>query len=240
MIGGLRLVMRPPADPRTTFRTMGQAGGMSDKREAPLSRLWKRAKAGAPRQKAIASTVYTVRRSKPVDTAQARAALIAEAARQGVDDLSDKELSTMTDAVTTSAKEGASQAIGKTTAGVKSLWASLQTSRPEWIELPDDVAALNLRSDQTAVAVPVEIEAPALVQRLIEDVPAEGDGTRTFEAWLALDTAGVAAVHVGRERLGRVPAAHGAAVHDELTRRRFWVPGTVRGGVVTVGLPDHA
>jgi len=219
---------------------MRQAEGMSDKREAPLSRLWKRAKISAPRQKAIASTVYTVRRAKPADAAQARAALLVEAARQGVDDLSDKELSTMVDAVTTSAKEGASQAIGKTTAGVKSLWASLQSSRPEWIELPDDVAALNLRSDQTAVAVPIEIEAPALVARLTDDVPAEGDGARTFEAWLALDTAGLAAVHVGRERLGRLSAAQAAVVHDELTRRRFWVPGAVRDGVVTVGLPDHA
>jgi hypothetical protein len=213
---------------------------MSDRHEAPLSRLWKRAKAGAPRQKVIASTVYSVRRSKPADPARARAALIAEAARQGVDDLSDKELSTMTDAVTTSAKDGATQAIGKTAAGVKSLWASLQTSRPDWIELPDDVAALNLRSDQTAVAVPVEIESPALLARLIEQVPAEADGARTFEAWLALDSAGLAAVHVGRERLGRVPAAQAAVVHDELSRRRFWVPGVLRAGVVTVGLPDHA
>ena len=80
-------------------------------RESPLSKVWKRAKEGAPRQKVIASTIHTVRRSKPGSAAQARGALIAEAAKQGVTDLSDKELATMTDAVTMSAKEAASTAV---------------------------------------------------------------------------------------------------------------------------------
>ncbi len=82
--------------------------------------------------------------------------MIDEAAKQGVADLSDKELRVMTDAVVTSAKEAATQAVTKGVSGVKSLWASLQTSTPEWVALPDNVAALNIRSDQTAVQVPVQ------------------------------------------------------------------------------------
>ncbi|MGH8860233.1 MAG: hypothetical protein ACRDVG_03190 [Jatrophihabitantaceae bacterium] len=214
---------------------------MSEKRAAPLSRMWKRAKAGVPRQKVIASTIHAVRRSKPGSEERAREALITEAARQGVADLSAKELKAMTDAVVLKPKDAATQAVSKGTAGVKSLWASLQTAQPAWVDLPDDVAALNLRSDQTLVAVPIEVEAPEVVQRLIDELPAEKDGARTFDAWIALEPAtDTAAVCVGSLRLGRVPAARAAVIRDELVRRRFWVGASVRDGIVTVGLPDQA
>jgi hypothetical protein len=209
-------------------------------RETPLNRIWKRAKDGAPRQKAIAATVHTVRRTKPRSTEKARAALITEAAKRGVDDLSDKELATMTDAVTTSAKEAASQAVTKGTAGVKSLWTKLQTPKPEWIELPDNVAALLLRADQKPVDVAVEIEAPPVVERLTAEL-ADDDGVRTFDVWIALDPdSGASAVCVGRQRLGRVAATHAPVIREELQRRRFWVPARLVDGGVTVRLPDHA
>jgi hypothetical protein len=209
-------------------------------RETPLNRIWKRAKDGAPRQKAIAATVHAVRRSKTRSPETARAAIIAEAATRGVTDLSDKELATMTDAVTTSAKEAASQVVTKGSASVKSLWTKLQTPKPEWIELPDNVAALLLRADQRPVDVAVEIEAPAVLERLTTEL-ADDEGVRTFDVWIALDPeTGASAVCVGRQRLGRVPATHAPVLREELQRRRFWVPARLVDGVVTVRLPDHA
>ena len=58
-------------------------------------------------------------------------------------------------------------------AGVKSLWTALQTTKPAWIELPDNVAALNLRSDQTPVDVEIVIEVPSVVERLDADLAAD-------------------------------------------------------------------
>jgi hypothetical protein len=210
-------------------------------RESPLSKVWKRAKEGAPRQKVIASTIHTVRRSKPRSAAQARDALIAEAAQQGVTDLSDKELATMTDAVTMSAKEAASTAVTKGTAGVKSLWTSLQTAKPSWIDLPDNIAAFNLRSDQRPVDVAVEIQVPSTLERLTTDLAADAEGVRSFNVWLAIDpSSDVAAVCVGQDRLGKVPDANARAIREELQRRRFWVSAKLADGVVTIRLPDHA
>lgn len=214
---------------------------MSDKRKGSLSDAWKRAKEGGARQKAIATSIHAVRRTKPAGPEQARAALIAEAGRQGVTDLSDRELKTMTDAVHLSPKDTATQAVSKGTAGARSLWAGLQSSTPAWVELPDDVAALNLRADQTLVPVVVEIEAQDLVQRLATELPVQRDGGRGFNAWIARDPGtGAAAVCVGSLRLGRVPGDHVAPIAAELDRRRFWVGASVRTGVVTVGLPDRA
>ncbi|HEY2299762.1 MAG TPA: hypothetical protein VGH43_18665 [Jatrophihabitans sp.] len=210
-------------------------------RESPLSKVWKRAKESAPRQKVIASTIHAVRRSKPHSAAQARDALIAQAAKQGVTDLSDKELATMTDAVTMSAKEAASTAVTKGSAGVKSLWTSLQTARPSWIDLPDNIAAFNLRSDQRPVDVAVEIQVPGTLDRLTADLAADADGVRSFNVWLAIDPrTDVAAVCVGRERLGKVPDQNARAIREELQRRRFWVGARLADDVVTIRLPDHA
>lgn len=210
-------------------------------RESPLSKVWKRAKESAPRQKAIATTIHAVRRAKPRSLAKAREALIVEAAKHGVDDLSDKELAMMTDAVTMSAREAAGGAVTKGKAGVKSLWTALQTTKPAWIELPDNVAALNLRSDQKPVDVEIVIEVPSVVERLDADLAADGDGVRTFSVWLAIDpTTTVTAVCVGSERLGRVPQTHAPVIRDELRKRRFWVPAKLVDGTVTVRLPDHA
>jgi hypothetical protein len=213
-------------------------------RESPVSKIWKRAKESAPRQKAIASTIRAVRRGKPTTAAKAREALIAEAARHGVTDLSDKELATMTDAVTMSAKEAASSAVTKGTAGAKSLWSSLQISlqatKPSWIELPDDIAALNLRSDQERVPVTVVIEVPDVAERLTDDLAPDEDGERHFNVWVGTDpNTHAAAVCVGRERLGRVPDEHVAPIREELARRRFWVRATMRDGAVLVNLPDR-
>src|SRR5690242_18928244 len=127
----------------------------------------------------------------------------------------------MTDAVTLSAKEAASTAVSKGTAGVKSLWTSLQTSKPAWLELPDNVAAFNLRSDQRPVDVIVEIQVPAILARLTDDVAADADGVRSFNVWLAIEPAtDDAAVCVGQERLGKVPDANAGAIREELHRRR--------------------
>jgi hypothetical protein len=207
----------------------------------PLSKIWKRAKEGAPRQKAIATTIHAVRRSKPRSAATAREALIAEAAKHGVDDLSEKELATMTDAVTMTVREAASGAVSKGKSGAKTLWTALQTSKPAWIELPDNVAALNLRNDQRPVDVEIVIEVPSVVERLTTDLAADADGVRTFNVWLAIDpTTTVTAVCVGNERLGRVPQTHAPAIREELHRRRFWVPAKLSDETVTVRLPDHA
>jgi hypothetical protein len=224
-------------------RGIGHAGRMSEPdppRATPLSKMWNRAKQGAPRQKAIAATIATVRRSKPRSTEKAREALRAEAARQGVADLSERELATMTDAVTLSAREVAAGAVSKGRSGAKTLWTKLQTTKPAWIDLPDNVAAFNRRSDQLPVDVNVIVEVPSVAQRLAEDLPADADGNRSFQVWLATDpTTTVAAVCVGMERLGRVPDANAVAIRDELGRRRFWLPATLRDGVVTIVLPDR-
>lgn len=219
---------------------IGHSGRVSE-RETPVSKLWRRAKESAPRQKAIAATVAKVRRSKPGSAEAARQALVAEAARRGVTDLSDKELATMTDAVTTSAKDAASQAVTKGAAGVRSLLTTLQTAKPSWLELLDNVAALNMRSDQRPVEVTVVIEVPDVVERLIDDVSPDEEGVRGFNVWLGIDPAtGVAAVCVGRERLGRVPDENVPAIRDELERRRFWVRARLRDRAVRITLPDHA
>ncbi len=213
---------------------------MSD-RESPLTRAWKRAKDSAPRQKAIATTIHAVRRTKPRSAAIARDALIAEAAKHGVDDLSEKELATMTDAVTMTVREAATGAASKTKSQAKTLWTALQTSKPAWLELPDNVAALNLRHDQHPVDVEIVIEVPSVVERLTADLAADADGVRTFNVWLAIDpTTTVTAVCVGNERLGRVPQTHAPVIRDELHQRRFWVPAKLVDQTVTVRLPDHA
>lgn len=209
-------------------------------RQTPLAKAWNRAKTQAPRQKALAATLTAVRRSKPTSTAQARDRLVAEAARHGVADLSERELATMTEAVTVSAREAAAGAVTKGKEGAKALWTKLQTTRPAWVELPDNVAAFHRRSDQLPVDVAVIIEVPDIVQRLVDDLPADTDGVRTFNVWLATDpTTTVAAVCVGMQRLGRVPDAQAVAVRDELARRRFWLPATMRDGTVTITLPDR-
>ena len=210
---------------------------MSERKPAPLARLWKRTKETAPRQKVIASTTAHVRRAKPKTEEDARIALRAEAARQGVADLSDKELKVMTEAVVTSAKDAASQAVNKGVAGVRSMWANLQNPSPEWLELPDNVAALNIRSDQTKVQVPVILDPPELIERLTADLSDRG-GVRSFDCWLALENS-VTLVFAGRTRLGSVDAAAAAPVFDVLARRRAWTPAQVLDGVVTVELPDQ-
>ncbi len=218
---------------------IGHPGGVTDS-ESPLTRAWKRAKQSAPRQKAIAATIHTVRRTKPRSIVKAREALIAEAARHGVDDLSEKELATMTDAVTLTAREAAGEAVSKGKAGVKSLLTALQTTKPAWIELPDNVAALLLRSDQQPVDVEIVIEVPSVVERLTADLTADAEGARSFSVWLAIDpTTTVTAVCVGAERLGRVPQTHAPVVRDVLHQRRCWTPAKLRDGTVTVRLPDR-
>lgn len=213
---------------------------MSD-RESPVSKLWKRAKENAPRQKAIATTIHAVRRTKPRSLVKAREALVAEAAKHGVDDLSDKELAMMTDAVTMSAREAAGEAVSKGRSGVKSLWTALQTTKPAWIELPDNIAALNLRSDQKPVDVEIVVEVPSVVERLEADLTADAQGVRAFNVWLAIDpTTTVTAVCIGSERLGRVPQTHAPVIREELHKRRFWTPAKLVDGTVTVRLPDHA
>jgi hypothetical protein len=202
-----------------------------------LSGLWQRAKDRAPRQKTIATVTATVRRSKPGDEQRARTALIDEAAKHGVTDLSEKELRVMVEAVTTSAREAASSAVSKTAAGAKSMWARLQTSTPAWVELPDNVAALNLRSDQNAVAAPVSVEEPDVVRRLVDELPANASGAREVDCWLSADeTPSVAIVHVGKYLVGRVDAA---VIADVLARRRVWTPAVLRDGELTVQLPDR-
>ncbi|HEY8301120.1 MAG TPA: hypothetical protein VIG48_04420 [Jatrophihabitans sp.] len=209
-------------------------------RQTPLAKAWNRAKQQAPRQKALAATVHAVRRSKPASAAQARETLVAEAARRGVADLSDRELATMTDAVTLRAREAATGAVDKGKAGARTLWTKLQTTRPAWVELPDNVAAFNRRSDQLPVEVSVIIEVPEVVRRLTDELPADADGVRTVNVWLATDPATtVAAVCVGMQRLGRVPDAQAVAIRGELARRRFWLPATLRDGVVAITLPDR-
>jgi hypothetical protein len=212
---------------------------VTDKRDAPLTRIWRRTKEQAPRQKAIATTIATVRRAKPRSEEQARAALTAEAAKHGVVDLSDKELRIMLDAVVTSAKDAATQAVSKGVSGVKSLWANLQMSTPAWLEVPDNVAALNIRSDQKPVQAPVEIDSIDLLHRLEEDLSPGSDGERHFDCWLALEES-VTIVHVGSSRLGRVAADIAEPVFHVLARRPAWTPATLRGGAVTITLPDHA
>lgn len=213
---------------------------MSD-RESPVSKLWKRAKENAPRQKAIATTIHAVRRTKPRSLVKAREALVAEAAKHGVDDLSDKELAMMTDAVTMSAREAAGEAVSKGRSGVKSLWTALQTTKPAWIELPDNIAALNLRSDQKPVDVEIVVEVPSVVERLEADLTADAQGVRAFNVWLAIDpTTTVTAVCIGSERLGRVPQTHAPVIREELHKRRFWTPAKLLDGTITVRLPDHA
>jgi hypothetical protein len=209
-------------------------------RPTPLAKMWNRAKQGAPRQKAIAATMHAVRRTKPRSADKAREALREQAARRGVPDLTERELATMTDAVTLSAREAAAGAVSKGKSGAKTLWTKLQTSKPAWIELPDNVAAFNRRSDQLPVDVNVIIEVPAVAERLVEDLPADADGNRTFHVWLATDPATtVAAVCVGMERLGRVPDANAVAIRAELSKRRFWMPATLRDGAVSIVLPDR-
>lgn len=236
-LSGSRARARPDGNRRAPI---GHPERVSD-RESPVSRIWKRAKENAPRQKAIATTTHAVRRTKPRTPAAAREALIAEAARHGVDDLSDKELAVMTDAVTLSAREAAGEAVSKGRSGVKSLWTTLQTTKPAWIELPDNIAALNLRSDQKPVEVEIVIEVPGVVERLDADLSADAQGARTFNVWLAIDPATtVTAVCVGSERLGRVPQTHAPVIREELHKRRFWTTATLVDGTVSVRLPDHA
>lgn len=209
-------------------------------RQTPLAKAWNRAKQQAPRQKALAATVTAVRRRKPATATAARELLVAEAARHGVADLSDRELATMSEAVTVSAREAAAGAVSKGKAGAKALWTKLQTTRPAWVELPDNVAAFNRRSDQLPVEVSVIVEVPEVLQRLTDELPADADGTQTCNVWLATDpTTTVAAVCVGMQRLGRVPDAQAVAIRGELARRRFWLPATLREGVVTITLPDR-
>jgi hypothetical protein len=160
---------------------------------------------------------------------------------EGVDDLSDKELATMTDAVTMTVREAATGAVSKGKSGAKTLWTALQTSKPAWIELPDNVAALILRNDQRPVDVEIVIEVPSVVERLTTDLAADANGVRTFSVWLAIDpTTTVTAVCVGNERLGRVPQTHAPVIRDELHQRRFWVPAKLSAETITVRLPDHA
>ena len=209
-------------------------------RQTPLAKAWNRAKQQAPRQKALAATVHSVRRGKPASPAQAREQLVAEAARRGVSDLSDRELTTMTDAVTVRAREAAAGAVDKGKAGARALWTKLQTTRPAWVELPDNVAAFNRRSDQLPVEVSVIVEVPDVLQRLTDDLTPDAEGVRTVNVWLATDPATtVAAVCVGMQRLGRVPDAQAVAIRGELARRRFWLPATLRDGTVTIILPDR-
>lgn len=230
----------PDPSPRTTSRRIGHPGAVTE-RESPVSNAWRRAKDRAPRQKQLAATLATVRRRKPGSPDAAREALVAEAARRGITDLSDKELATMTDAVTTSAKDAAAQAVSKGTAGIRSMWATLQTAKPAWTDLPDNVAALNLRSDQRPVDVTVTTEVPDVVDRLTAELPADEDGARGFNVWLGLDPAtDAAAVCVGRERLGRVPDENVPAIRDELRRRSFWVRARLVDDTVRITLPDHA
>jgi hypothetical protein len=189
----------------------------------------------------MAATVAKVRRAKPGSDEAAREALVAEAARRGITDLSDKELATMTSAVTKSAKDAATQTVSKGAAGMRSLWTTLQTPKPSWLELPDNVAALNMRSDQRPVEVAVVIEVPDVVERLMDDVAPDEESVRGFNVWLGLDdTTNVAAVCVGRERLGRVPDEHVPAIRPVLEQRRFWVRARLKHRVVQITLPDHA
>ena len=147
----------------------------------------------------------------------------------------------MTDAVTMSARRPPAGAVTKGTAGVKSLWTSLQTTKPTWIELPDNIAAFNLRTDQRPVDVIVEIQVPDALARLTEDLAADADGVRSFNVWIANDpTTEVAAVCVGRERLGKVPDANVPPIRAELQRRRFWLGAKLADGAVTIRLPDQA
>lgn len=208
-----------------------------EKKAAPLARVWNRTKEKVPRQKVIASTIHTVRKSKPPTVEAARDAVIVEARRQGVSDLSEKELKLMVEGTVTSARDAASNAMSSSVAGMRSLWSNLQTATPEWVELPDDVAGLNLRSDQLKVMVPVQVDSPQVFERLLADLP-ERNGARTFNAWLSLDQS-VTVVAVGRMRLGWVDATAAAPVFDVLARRRAWTPAEIRGGVVTVELPDR-
>ena len=210
---------------------------MSEKRDAPLAKIWKRTKEKAPRQKVIASTIHTVRKSKPATQDAARTALVAEAARQGVTDLSEKELKLMIDGSVTSAKDAASQAMTSSVAGVRSLWSNLQSSAPEWVELPDDVAGLNLRSEQGKVQVPVQVDSPQVFERLLAELP-ERNGVRTVNCWLSLDQS-VTVVAVGKMRLGWVDATAAAPVFDVLARRRAWTPAEIRAGVLTIELPER-
>lgn len=209
-------------------------------RQTPLAKAWNRAKVQAPRQKALAATVHAVRRGKPATPTKARELLIAEAARHGVSDLSERELATMTEAVTVRAREAAAGAVTKGKAGAKALWTKLQTTRPAWVELPDNVAAFHRRSDQLPVEVAVIVEVPTVAQRLADELPVDADGGQPFNVWLASDpVTTVAAVCVGTQRLGRVPDAQAVAIRGELARRRFWLPATLRDDAITITLPDR-
>lgn len=215
---------------------------MSDESGPPLRRLWERVRDRAPRQKTLATVTASVRRTKPRTAEQARERLIAQAARQGVTDLTEKELRTMVDGAVTSAKDATTQAISKGAASVRSMWASLQQNTPEWIELPDNVAAFNARSGQDTIPVRVEVEAPDVMRRLHEELPAERDDTRSVNCVLSLAESGAVLVEVGRTHLGRLPEPQAGLVRGVLTRRKAWVPATVHGSdadaaTLTVDLP---
>jgi hypothetical protein len=215
---------------------------MSSESGPPLRRLWDRVRDRAPRQKTLATVTASVRRTKPRTAEQARERLIAQAARHGVTDLTDKELRVMVDGVVTSAKDATTQAISKGTASVRAMWASLQQTSPEWTELPDNVAALNARSGQATVPVTVEVDAPDLLRRLHDELPAERDDTRSVNCVLSLAESGAVLVEVGSTPVGRIPEAQADVVRGVLARRKAWVPAAVHGAdaaaaTLTVELP---
>lgn len=214
--------------------------------EPPLRRLWNRVKDEAPRQKTLAAVTASVRKSKPRSVDEARERIAAEARRRGVTDLSERELRVMAETVTTSAKDATTQAVTSGAAKMRSMWAGLQQSTPSWTELPDDIAALPIRSDQQLVKVPVEIDSRFVLRRLYDELPVDSDGERSLYAWMSVDGDSQAVlVHVGKEAVGRVPETHAGTVRTVLARRRGWVPAAVRGSTadaaeLTVELPDHA
>lgn len=214
--------------------------------DAPLRRLWNRVKDEAPRQKTLAAVTATVRKTKPRTAGDARTRLLDEAARRGLTDLTDKELRVMVETVTTSAKEATTQAVSTGTAKMRAMWAGLQQTTPTWTELPDDIAAFPIRSDQQLIKVTVDVDSPFVMRRLYDDLPADSDGERSLYVWLSVDDGSQAVlVHVGKETVGHVPDTHAAAVRDTLARRRGWVPAAVRGtdagsAWLAVELPDRA
>lgn len=201
---------------------------MSDE-SPPLRRLWHRVRDRAPRQKTLAAITANVRRTKPRTAEQARERLIARAAQHGVTDLSEKELRVMVDGAVTSAKDATTQVISKGASSVRAMWASLQQSTPEWTELPDTVAALNARSGQDSIPVTVEVDAPDVLHRLHEELPADRDDTRSVNCVLSLADSGAVLVEVGHTLVGRIPEPHADLVRGVLSRRKAWVPGVVHG-----------